>query len=298
MIEKIIQLVVKKIKFYQKRKKAKLLQKERESYLKNGMQPWSKGYVAYKNEVIYKTINNYKLISEFVNGRLPKDFGFKIDERIIEYLWIFSKLSKEDCSVLDAGSTFNFDFIVNHKFVKGKDLTIFTYTPEENSYYKKKISYVYGDLRALPFKDNLFDVIVSQSTIEHIDMDNSIYGYNIDHHNDAKEKSFDFLLAIAEMVRVLRNKGKLLITVPYGKFENHGFFQQFDKEMLQRLTKEFQSNGEFSLDFFKYEKDGWRYAKQDELENVVSYNPHSGKGKQDDNAAHCRSIVCIQFNKY
>jgi ubiquinone/menaquinone biosynthesis C-methylase UbiE len=29
----------------------------------------------------------------------------------------------------------------------------------------------YGDLRVLPFKDNYFDEIVCQSTLEHIDMD-------------------------------------------------------------------------------------------------------------------------------
>jgi SAM-dependent methyltransferase len=198
-------------------------------------------------------------------------------------------------STLDAGSTFNFDFIVDHPIISQKQLTIFTYFPEENCFFKKRISYVFGDLRNICFKDSLFDEIVCQSTIEHIDMDNSIYGYS--GQQTIGHKSYEYLKAVAELIRALKPNGKLLLTFPFGKYEYHGFFQQFDEEMLQRILELFDGNGSYNLDFFKYEKEGWRFADRSELHAIQSYNPHTGIGKLDDGAAHCRSIACIEFIK-
>ncbi|NNE14185.1 MAG: class I SAM-dependent methyltransferase [Saprospiraceae bacterium] len=268
------------------------------NYIKNGSVPWSKGYGEYKNLLISKSINDYVFLRSISAKNIPKNFGMKIDERIIEYPWIFSKLNDYKEDILDAGSTFNFDYVVNHNKFKNKDLTIFTFAPETNAFPKKRVSYVYGDLRDMPFENNQFDTVVSQSTIEHIDMDNSIYGYDIEHNENEEKKSYDYIKAVKEMTRVLKSKGTLLITFPFGKFENHGFFQQFDDEMLDRILNYFDDLGDYSVDFFKYEKDGWRFAERDELQEVVSYNPHSGKGKMNDGAAHCRSVACIHFIKY
>lgn len=271
--------------------------KKEDDFLSNGKIPWSKGYHTYKWELINSSINDSKLLGSLLQKRLPESFGHRVDERVIEYPWIFSKLNNVKEKILDAGSTFNFNFIVNHPTIKEKDLTILTFAPEANCFHKNRISYVYDDLRNVPFKDELFDVVVSQSTIEHIDMDNSIYGYDIAHNDDEVSKSFEYLKAVSELIRVLKPDGKLLLTFPYGKFENHGFFQQFDEEMLNKLLTLFINRGDFNCTFFKYEEQGWRFANKKELETIVSYNPHTGKGKQNDNAAHCRSVVCIEFIK-
>lgn len=294
--------IINKLKKYILSIEAKFVKKntsdERKKFLDEGRIPWDNGYISYKHEMISKSICDEGFINGLKSKSIPSNFGLRLDERIIEYSWIFSKLPKGNLKLLDAGSTFNFDFIANHDRIVEKELTIFTYAPEGSAFADNGVSYVYGDLRDIPFKDNLYNFIVSQSTIEHIDMDNSIYGYDIDHHEDVKEKSYEYLLAVNEMVRVLKNKGTLLITVPFGKFENHGFFQQFDNEMLSKMTNIFEGKGTYNLEFFKYEIDGWKFSNQDELVNVVSYNPHTGKGKKDDNAAHCRSVVCVKFDKF
>ncbi|WP_299226460.1 class I SAM-dependent methyltransferase [uncultured Psychroserpens sp.] len=269
----------------------------KEHFISNGMIPWSRGYKEYKTFKINESISDTNFLKELKKGDLPTGYGYRIDERIVEYPWIFSNLSHEQQQLLDAGSTFNFDFVVNHPKIKNKKLTIFTYAPEDNCFFNKGISYIYGDLRALPFRDNYFDTIVSQSTIEHIDMDNSIYGYDINHHNDDTKKSYSYLVAVQEMLRTLKNKGELLITFPYGKFEHHGFFQQFDEEMLNKLLTLFDGIGTYDCRFFLYKEDGWIIANQNDLKNSVSYNPHTGKGKLDDNAAHCRSVACLKFIK-
>lgn len=267
-------------------------------YIKNGKVPWSVGYVEYKFQKLVETINSKDYLKYFNENRLPNDFGYRLDERIVEIPWVISKLSDCKSKLLDAGSSLNYIDIINSEKIKVKDLTIFTFDPEENNFNTKRISYVYADLRDLPFRDNLFDEIACISTIEHIDMDNSIYGWN---ENNAKinneTKSYEYLKVVKELFRVLKPKGKLFLTFPFGKFENHGFFQQFDAEMLVKITAFFESKGSIELTFFKYENDSWNFAELDELSNFESFNPHTGRGKGNDGAAHCRSVCCIEFQK-
>lgn len=264
-------------------------------YISKGRHPWSTGYTEYKQDFIAKALESNELLADMTNKILPKKFGVGLDERVVEYPWIFSKLNKKEELLLDAGSTFNFDFIVRNIKLKNKNLTIYTYHPERNCFFDLSISYVFGDLRKMYFQNNTFDLVISQSTIEHIDMDNSIYGYNVGH--TVNRKSYEYLKAIDEFIRVLRKNGTLLLTFPYGIYENHDFFQQFDSEMLNQLTLLLNRFGTFEIDFFKYERDGWRFAALEELSAVKSYNPHTGKGKLDDGAAHCRSVACIEFHK-
>ena len=268
-----------------------------EKYLNAGRIPWTPGYNEYKWEWILDTINNKSLLDSInTKEALPIDFGLGLDDRCVEYPWIFSKLSNQKKKILDAGSTFNFQQIVNFEMLKQKDLTILTYFPEKNNFNEKRISYVYSDLRDMPFRNELFDEVVCQSTIEHIEMDNSIYGYDLEKVTEEK-KSYEYLKAINELLRVLKKNGLLLLTFPYGNYENHGFFQQFDKEMLGRIEELLKQNGNYSISYFMYKKNGWAFVAQQECDQSESYNPHTGRGKGDDGAAHCRGICCIDFVK-
>lgn len=284
---------------YQNYKERERKLDRRKKYLQEGQIPWSEGYLDYRNELIARSIVDPRIITQFSKNQVPNNFGYRLDERIVEYCWIFSRLPKnKKIKVLDAGSTFNFDFILNALDLANIDLYIQTLCPEYPNFNERKVSYVYADLRDIPFKDAYFDIVISQSTIEHIDMDNSIYGYkNHNYHRDTHTKSYEYLKAIEEMLRVLKKHGKMLLTFPYGKFENHGFFQQFDGEMLDRLVAIIGSKGEYSLNFFRYLPDGWIYCEKDDCRDLESFNPHTGKGKGTDGAAHCRSICCIEFQK-
>lgn len=298
----MIKKVIKKAYNYfskQEARKAKVHQNNKEvNFFKNGQIPWSEGYAVHKEETIIKSVSDAGILDEFSNKRVPINYGFRLDERIVEYPWIFANLQKNKTVFLDAGSTFNFEYLLNNELIENKEKYIYTFYPEDKSFNQKKISYVYGDLRDLPFKNDFFEEVVCQSTIEHIDMDNSMYGYDLKSTLDVvTSKSYEYLKVIDELLRVLKTNGQLLLTFPYGKFENHGFFQQFDIEMVVRITDKMKNLGGYELTFFKYLPEGWIVASQEECNDSESFNPHTQIGKKDDFAAHSRAICCVKFIK-
>lgn len=287
-------------KIYLQYKKEKLknnYEKNLKLYIKNGKIPWSVGYYEYKWENIQKYISEPDILFQFAKKKLDNGFGIGIDERIVEYPWIINNLPDSKTKLLDAGSTFNFQIILDQVKVKEKELTIYTYFPEVNKFNEKRISYVYGDLRELPFRDEWFDGIVCQSTIEHIDMNNSIYGYDIRYNRDESEKSYEYLKAVHELLRILKSRGYLFLTFPCGKFEHHGFFQQFDLEMIDRIIDALRNFGQMNIDYLKYSINGWNFCDYSDCKDIESFNPHTGKGKGIDGAAHCRAVCCIKFIK-
>src|ERR1700756_4062168 len=111
---------------------------------------------------------------------LPPGFGHKLDERLVEYPWLFSRLPDGSGELLDAGSVLNHDFILSHERLVGKKITIMTLAPEGRSFWDRGINYVYGDLRQTYFRDDYFDYIVCVSTLEHIGLDNQrFHGVNL-----------------------------------------------------------------------------------------------------------------------
>jgi SAM-dependent methyltransferase len=290
-VRKVIRLVRPSHEVREKRKSAARIKR----YLDAGGIPWSEGYHDYKWDEISKCLLSNETIETFERKEV-KSFGIGLDERIVEYPWIFSRLNNSKAKFLDAGSTFNFKAILDASKLVGKEISIYTYYPE-GAFTDRRISYLYGDLRDLPFRDGLFDEIVCQSTLEHIDMDNSMYGYELKSTANVKQKSYEYMKVIAELIRVLNKRGTLLLTFPYGKFENHGFFQQFDSEMLTRIINSMSGSGSTEVDYFKYEQTGWTNSDAENCSNSVSFNPHTGVGKGSDGAAHSRAIACIKFLK-
>lgn len=267
-------------------------------YIRGGRKPFGVGYKEYKWNKISELINDQKFLDLVKAKNLPDFIGKSIDERIIEYPWIFSNLSASKGTILDAGSTFNYKYILEHPLLQNKELTIYTYFPElYRAPGKRNIKYVYGDLRNIPFLEKSFDLIVCQSTLEHIDMDNSTYGYDISHNKVTELKSYEYLKVIHELERILKKGSTLLLTFPFGKFENHGFFQQFDGEMVGKMIDYLEKFGIVETDFMKYTSTGWRFSSRIECANCESYNPQTGKGRGADDAAHSRSVCLLKFIK-
>jgi hypothetical protein len=267
-------------------------------YKMRGAKPWSYGYLDARWEIIETSIRDSSILQQFSSHSVPEGFGIGFDERVVEYPWIFSNLKTGNGQkILDAGSTFNYPQVISHPTLKNSELNIYTFYPEDINFIPNRVSYQFGDLRNLPYKNDLFDQVVCQSTIEHVDMDNSIYGYDLEKVKDITTKSYEFILVINELVRVLKPMGKLLLTFPYGKFDNYGFFQQFDAEMVGRITSIFTQYGTSKDTYIHYYKNGWKFVSAADCVNSTSHNPHTGQGKENDGAAHCRCVCCIEFIK-
>jgi O-antigen chain-terminating methyltransferase len=140
---------------------------------------------------------------------------------------------------------------------------------------------VKGDIRKSPFNSSSFDLIFCISTIEHVGCDNAIYTKGpspIDELGD--------LGAIEEMSRMLKRQGKIVLTVPYGKYLNYGWFIHYDEKKLDKLIS--ASNCEiFDQDFFIYQE-GWRSCSKTDLKSI-SY--------KDNGAPAAAGLACILLEK-
>lgn len=271
-------------------------------YKLRGKHPWSAGYTTFKFEYIKKTINNQEILEKFKNSEpLPKGYGASLDERVIEYPWAISKIPFDRGNFMDAGSTLNIKEILEHPVFKNKKITILNLNPEPKCFWQKGISYVFEDARFLPFKDNHFDYITCLSTLEHIGMDNVQYTKDLKYK---EEKIFDFEKAISELKRVLKKESRLFITVPFGKYQNFGRFQQFDSKLVGRILEVFEPK-EYQVDYYKYTKNGWNISDEISCQNceyfdvlkTKYFDKKSSLDFDSDFAASSRAVVCLELIK-
>ena len=221
----------------QRKIEANRKQNELNEFQNNGYLPWTAGYETYKWNTITETITSDDILKLFkLKKTLPSQFGWRIDERIVEYPWLLSQLNEENNRVLDAGSALNFLPTLQYLQKLNRDVTIMTLAPEDKAFWNKSISYHYGDLRQLPFRDEWFDEIVSISTIEHVGFDNTIYGASKEYSEEG------YLQVVNELWRVLAPEGTLYITVPYGQaddiiIDGQIFARQFNATMMSQLLQ-------------------------------------------------------------
>jgi len=111
-------------------------------------------------------------------------------------LKILKKYCSKYCLVLDCGSGLGVDSHTINKVghnVIGVDLSKIRVFFARSLF--KGPEFLVGDIMQLPFRDGIFDCILSSETLEHIPND---------------------VLAMRELSRALKENGVVIITVPYG----------------------------------------------------------------------------------
>lgn len=254
------------------------------------MKPWQPGYVPYKFAAIRRALAQGVLR----DGLLPVGYGFRLDERIVEYPWLFSRLPSGGGNFLDAGSVLNFEFLLSQPSLVNKRVFISTLAPESDCFWNKAVSYIYEDLRNSCFRDNYFDWVASLSTIEHVGLDNAML-YTRD---EAKRESDQdaYLEAVKELRRVLKPGGVLFLSMPYGRRCNHGWFQVFDAEMVDCILKTF-APVDWQESYFRYQADGWVVSDREDSSDATCFDIHAQKHYDADFAAFSRSVVCLELRK-
>jgi len=195
---------------------------------------------------------------------LPIKCGKALPERVIELL--FARLSYRPGSrVLDVAHANSMachlkmlESLPGPRHLTGIDIAEPVY--DTSPLYEKSLI---GDVTETSFPENSFDLIWCISALEHFGMDNSGYtdNFSIDNNVD--------VIALKEMLRILTIGGNLLITVPFGKFENHGWFKNYSSVQWQNLLGSARDVATIKEDYFKHtEKNGWSVVHADQLESV------------------------------
>jgi O-antigen chain-terminating methyltransferase len=142
------------------------------------------------------------------------------DERLIEIPWALARVHPGD-RVLDVGTANAEPAYVAALFGRGASDVASVDLAETDI---PGIRTVVADVRDLPFEDGAFDLVLCISTLEHVGRDNRVYGA-------AQEADAEGLAdALEELRRVLKTDGRLVVTVPCGEPEDHGWFVQLEPD--------------------------------------------------------------------
>jgi SAM-dependent methyltransferase len=235
---------------------------------------------------------------------LPAGYGKGFDERLIEYLWLFSRLPAGPGHLLDAGSILNFEYLLEHSKLSEKQIFISTLAPEKFCFWRKGVSYIFEDLRALSFRSELFDQIVCISTLEHVGMNNSNYFEKeigrIENRSEitpSGDRFESYKVVVAEFYRVLKPGGKLFLTVPFGSRRDLTWFQVFDSQMLDSVISSF-GRANISEQIFLCDPFGWSLSTREKAKNASYFNTEEAKSGKSNGIAAAEAVACLEFTKH
>lgn len=249
------------------------------------VEPETLAYDAAHRALVRSLLESEEWLGAFGrDGQLPPGLGAGFDERVAEFPWLFSRgLSGR---VLDAGSVLNHRHMVEAVRPLVEDLTIVTLAPEPTAFTELGVSYVYADMRALPFRDDWFDAVVCLSTLEHVGMDTAVYGAAGPRAENPREEAAQ---ALRELLRVVRPGGRVHVSVPFGRREDHGWLRQLDREDVDDLlARTGVSRHEETA--FGHTPRGWRRTAPARLAEL-GYN--AAPGRAADGAVAARGVLCL-----
>jgi SAM-dependent methyltransferase len=203
---------------------------------------------------------------------LPRRLGHRLPERVVEIL-LARRTYRPGLRVLDIGHANIMEChrrllasLPRPRHLTGIDIADPVY--ETGRYYERSLK---GDMASSGLPDSSFDLIWCISTLEHIGMDNSGYTpvFTTGEHRAAQ--------AVREMVRLLAPGGTLLLTVPFGRYEDFGWYINYDAVRWKAVLDPIRKSAAVHELYFRHGPDGWSSAPAEAL-HAVRYHDEQNAG--------------------
>ena len=144
---------------------------------------------------------------------------------------------------------------------------VYTLDIEDYVFKHKNLTFVKEDIRKTSFPDNFFDIVTIISTLEHVGMGKTSYG-------DLEEKNGD-VTAMNEISRILKPKGIVIITIPFGKTKFLPFMRVYDKKRLAMIAKKYKIIKEI---YMFNDNENWEISTYVKVKNIENTHHTVGNG--------------------
>ncbi len=215
-----------------------------------------------------------RLIEQLVSGCQPLErIGVGLSERVVEIPWVLRRLHAVAATrVLDIGTAFS-PTVYQRQLVRlNQDVETADLARMDIPGLKSNIA----DVRRMPFTADSFDVAICLSTLEHVGMDNAVYGVPSGGEGD---------------VSVLRELGRVaytvLVTVPGGADANMGWQRQYLASTFRSVVDQAGLAVEH-LDVFAYDPtSGWAAADEHSV----------GDRQYGHGSVAAAAVICAQLTR-
>jgi len=259
---------------------------ELDAYPQAPAEPWTEEYNVAHAAFVGRALDDSELLEVFRgDGPLPIGYGRGFDERVVEFPWLASR--SLNGKVLDAGSTLNHLHVLRRLRPRMDDLHIVTLAAEDRSFPSLGVSYVFADLRALPFGDGLYDRVISLSTLEHVGLDLAHFGADGELAADPQKAA---LTAVDELRRVVRPGGEVFLTLPVGLPERFDWVRALSLAELDELIARFNP-ADVEVAFFRH-AGGWGRVARTAVEDS-RYRDHLSAEEPRDGVVAAEAVACV-----
>jgi SAM-dependent methyltransferase len=261
------------------------------TWIRNGRVPGASGYSSARWAAVERTLSTSPASAYGYD-----DAG--LDERVVEYPWALHRLRSRweaGTPILDAGSVLNHPRILDYcRRERIGPISLVTLRYEGSAEVSDDVRYEFADLRRLPYRDDWFSSVVCLSTLEHVGMDNRGYG---DHSHGSDSPQTETARAMEELRRVTRVGGVMLLSVPFGKRDDRGWFRILDADDLRQLT-DCPGWRTDSTSIHRATAEGWRECSQEDAVNA-GYNErgsvHQGKRSAPDFVSAAEAVALVEL---
>jgi len=220
--------------------------------------PHREPYLVNHGSFIAGALDDPHLLESFARRRrLPPGYGISLDERVVELPWVVA--ARPAGRMLDAGSALMHAHVIERLRPLVTELVMVNGESDEECRQELDVRHAVGDLRDLPYPDESFDTVACLSRLEDIGMDTGVGGRG---EPPAEGPRAQALLVVGELARVTRPGGRLLITVPYGAPEDHGWGGPYDRSDIEALVERADAD-RTEVVVYRYLPTGWQLSALD-----------------------------------